>query len=184
MTSRMIAIALLTLISGSLYASGVQDNKRLIEIFEEDQSPRNQESIDWKVVAEQDRARRAEVLALIKAGQINTSRDYFNAALVFQHGNSIDDYRLAMSLAQLSSTLDPQYKAAPQLVAAAWDRILMSKGVPQWYGTQFSRDAPDAPIVLYRIDESIVTDQERLDMNLPTIQEAKDRADRLNDNPG
>lgn len=176
MVSHISLLLLLSFALGALHASDVQDNRRLVEIFEEDQGSRSQENIDWGAVAEQDRARRGEVLAIVRSGGLRTSRDYFHAAIIFQHGDEVDDYRLALSLAQLSSTLDPQNTAAPQLVAAAWDRILMSKGAPQWYGTQYSRESTDAPITLYTIDETMVSDEERIRMHLPTLEGARKRA--------
>ena len=104
-------------------AAHADDNRRLWEIFEADQKSREGDAIDWQAMAEQDRAHRAEVLSLIRSNALHTSNDYFNAALVFQHGDTTDDYLLALGLAQIAATLDPDNKAALWLTAAAVDRL-------------------------------------------------------------
>lgn len=156
------------------------DNRRLAEIFEADQRARNQEPADWQAMAEQDRGHRAEVLSMLRDNALRTSKDYFNAAIVFQHGDTPDDYLLALSLAQIAATLDPGNKGALWLTAAAWDRLLMSRKVPQWYGTQYHKANADSPIELYPVDESAVTDEERAARNVPSLQEAKARAAAMN----
>ncbi len=157
-----------------------RDNARLVEIFKADQQARQNSPIDWSVVAVQDRAHRAEVLEMIRAGRLLTANDHFHAAMVFQHGDSIEDYRLAFSLSHIGATLDPEHKGAKWLSAASWDRILMTKNVPQWYGTQYHRPEPDGPMLLYEVDESVVSDNERKGLNVPTLQESKDRLLRIN----
>jgi hypothetical protein len=162
------------------FAAAPQDNTRLGAIFKEDQQVRQKQPIDWSVVAPQDRAHRAEVLGLLQAGQLKTANDYYHAAMVFQHGETLDDIRLAFSLAQLSATLDPASKRARWLSAAAWDRILMRKNVPQWYGTQYHKPSAEAPMELYKVDESVVSDAERAEMGVPTLQAAKDMLREIN----
>ena len=177
--SRTLLAVLLCLALGTATAHAT-DNRRLAEIFEADQQARSKEPIDWQAVAAQDRAHRTEVLSLLRANALRTSNDYFNAAIVFQHGDTADDYLLALSLAQVAATLDPDNKPALWLTAAATDRLLMSRKVPQWYGTQYHKANADAPIELYPVDESVVTDEERARRNVPSLQEAKARAATMN----
>ena len=175
----LFAIALLVASVG-LHAQTHADNGRLKAIYESDQQARRKTPIDWTVVAEQDRAHRAEARTLMQAGALRTAADYFHAAMVFQHGEELDDIRLAFSLAQISATLDPAHKRARWLTAAAWDRTLMSKNVPQWYGTQYYQPAPGAPTELYKVDEAAVTDAERASMQVPSLQEARDLLKQIN----
>jgi hypothetical protein len=67
-----------------------------------------------------------------------------------------DLYRGAYSLAWISATLDPSSEQALWLSAAAWDRVLMSKKLPQWYGTQYTKASANGPWELYKVDESVV----------------------------
>ena len=171
--SRTMLVVVLCLAWGTAYAA---DNRRLAEIFEADQQARSQEQVDWPALAEQDQAHRTEVLALLRANALRTSNDYFNAAIVFQHGQTPDDYLLALSLAQIAATLDPDNKPALWLTAAAMDRLLMKRKLPQWYGTQYDKPTADSPLELYMVDESVVTDEERASRNVPSLQEARARA--------
>ena len=157
-----------------------QDNERLRAIYREDQQARQKQPIDWSVVADQDRAHRAEVRALLQAGGVRTSADHFHAAMVFQHGEELDDIRLAFALAQVSATLDPSRKQARWLSAASWDRMLMQKNVPQWYGTQYHQPLPGGPTELYKIDETAISDAERAAMGVPSLQEARDLLEQIN----
>jgi hypothetical protein len=137
--------------------------------------------IDWAKVTEDDKARRMAVLELLQAGKVQTADDYFNAALVFQHGQEADDIRLAFSLSSIAHKLAPGNKDASWLTAASWDRILMQMNQPQWYGTQFSKaHAPGSKWELYKIDEKAVTDDERRALNVRTLDEAKQKAKALN----
>lgn len=174
----ILAAAMFT--STSAFAGSLPDNSRLSAIFKQDQQVRQESPIDWAVVAVQDKAHRAEVLRLLKAGELRTANDHYHAAMVFQHGEDLDEIRLAFSLAQISVTLDPAHKQARWLSAAAWDRILMTKKVPQWYGTQYSQPTPGAPMELYKVDESVISDDERAAMNVPPLQSAKDQLLEIN----
>lgn len=176
--SKTILVVLLGLL-GTCLTANAADNPRLVEMFEADQAVRTGESIDWAAAEKQDLAHRVEVLEMIRGNALRTSNDYFRAALVFQHGQAFDDYQLAFALAKIAATLDPNHTAALGLSAAAWDRILMSKKLPQWYGTQYHRASEGAPIELYTIDESVVTDEERSSLNLPTLREARDNASQF-----
>jgi hypothetical protein len=175
----VMALGLACATSTSLAGTPV-DNKRLSAIFAEDQAARKSMPIDWAKVALADRAHRQEVLELLHSGNVRTSNDFYRAAMIMQHGESTEDYQLAYSLTKLSATIDPSNKMARWLAAASWDRVLKSKGLPQWYGTQYDRPRPDAPMELYKVDESAVSDLERAEMNVPSLQEAKDLLLQIN----
>ena len=174
MIRRSLAAILLACLAFGSSAEIFADSERLAEIFSEDQAARQTKPIDWETVRILDEQHRKEVLGMLSAGKVRTSNDFYHAAMVMQHGEATEEYQLAFSLSRISATLDPSNKKALWLSAASWDRILMSKGVPQWYGTQYQSPAPGAPTELYRIDESVVTDAERAATNVPSLQEAKD----------
>ena len=83
------------------------DNARLQALYKADQEARSGGDRDWDVVSREDKARRAEVLSILKETGFRTARDYYHAAMVFQHGESTDEIRIAYSLAWLGSVLDP-----------------------------------------------------------------------------
>lgn len=176
MKSRSLWLAVLLMLAGALHAA---DNAELVEMYRQDQSVRQKQPIDWSRVAQQDRAHREQVLALLRSGRITTARDYLHAAMIMQHGESFDDYRLAIGFSVIASTMDPSLKQAKWLSAAAWDRALVHKGVPQWYGTQY-QSQPGSPTTLSPVNESAVTDADRTALGVPTLQEAKDFLKQIN----
>lgn len=143
-------------------------NSELLQLFEEDQAdralPYNQ--IDWKVVGPRDQARRQRVDAIIAAGQARHADDYHHAAMVFQHGETVEEIGRARELALLAVKLDPKHSKARWLAAAALDRYLMYQGLPQKYGTQFKK--VDGKWQLWQVDPT-VTDAERAEWNVPPL---------------
>src|SRR5690606_7159259 len=87
--------------------------------------------------------------------------------IVFQHGDSDEDYRMALAMAQVAVALDPENRPALWLTAAVWDRLLMKRGLPQWYGTQYHQASPGGPVELYPVDEAVVGDEERVRRKCP-----------------
>jgi transposase len=70
---------------------------------------------------------------------LQAPEDYFHAAMVFQHGETLDDFWRAHELAKRGAELG--HPNCRWLTAAAYDRWLMNQGKPQKYGTQYtSRD--------------------------------------------
>ncbi len=155
------------------------DNPELSLLYEKDQEARMHQPIDWAVVGKQDEEHRQRVLELLKKQKVVSANDYLHAAMIMQHGSTFEDIRLAGSLATIASTIDPDLERARWLTAAAWDRALMKKDVPQWYGTQY-RPVPGGKTILYKVDESVVTDEERKSLSVPTLQEAKDLLKQIN----
>ncbi|HEX2223945.1 MAG TPA: hypothetical protein VHN15_07045 [Thermoanaerobaculia bacterium] len=158
-------------------------NAELRGIYEQDQAervnpdPSNREAM--KAMLENDRQRRERVRQILEAGGARTGDDYFHAAMVFQHGETAEDYLRAKELAQKAFELDPDLGAARWLSAAAHDRWLWKTGKPQHYGTQF-KQTPEGVWTMEPIDETAVTDEQRRQLGVPTLAEAKERIERLN----
>ena len=157
--------------------SNAQDNAELGTLVAADQRPRtgNTANVDWTRVAAEDTTRRIRVLDLLHSAKVRTPTDYYNAALIFQHGLAVEDIRLAYSLATVAYALDQNLHDAKWLSAAAWDRMLMMQGRPQWYGTQFVRHDKE-PFELYVVDETAVTDEDRRAFGVPTLAESRAKA--------
>lgn len=141
------------------------DNLTLSKLFEEDQRLRSAPNLDIEAIVKQDAQNLQQTIQMVRDGQLRTANDYFHAAVVMQHGQTFEDYRLALSLAQVASMMDPDNSSARWLIAAAWDRALRSKNRPQWYGTQYSLDK-DGNRLYDPMDETALTIEERKSMGL------------------
>lgn len=176
--NRCVLVVVLACLSWSALA---QDSPRMAEIAAADQADRRPASgqIDWSAVGPRDAARRTEVAGLLKRGELRTANDYASAGLVFQHGDTAEETLVALSLATIATVLDPSHQRAKWLTAAAWDRILMYRGKPQWYSTQFRRSPDTGKMQLYAIDETAVTDKERAALGVPSLEEARKLPERM-----
>jgi hypothetical protein len=153
-------------------------NPELATLVAEDQTDRRTGvgEIDWKTVGEHDRARRKRVLEILDAGDAKVPDDWFNAALVLQHGDEIDDYKRAHELALRAAEADADLPGARWLAAATLDRMLVDEGKPQKYGTQSI--LKDGKWVLAEVDPS-VTDEERAEWDVPTLAESQKSVEEM-----
>ena len=112
------------------------DNAVMTLVVAADQADRkNYPQIDWKKVNHADAERRKSTLDLLQQGALNTGKDFENAALVYQHGDTPSDYLLAHALATVA--LSKGQADAVWLSAATLDRYLWSIQHSQVFGTQF-----------------------------------------------
>lgn len=87
-------------------------------------------------ITKNDARRRKQIQKLINEKKIHTAQDYFNAALIFQHGLSLADYRKAARFALRSFKMDGGLWSG-RMYAFATDRLLLAQGRKQRFGTQF-----------------------------------------------
>ena len=108
-----------------------------------DQRERREHQYDG--MAERDAVRLAYVHEQRAAQRVCTAKDAHNAAVVLQHSLLSDDHHAAWAL--FFSACERGVSDACPWVGLAWDRHLVSKGEPQWYGTQwvarFDRDTQE-----------------------------------------
>jgi hypothetical protein len=163
------------------HSDQITSNETLRILTEKDQSARSgkMKDIDWSKVSQEDAERRKLVSEMLGVGTVRSAEDFYNAALIFQHGETADDIRIAYSLANISVAIQPEKNSAKWLSAAAWDRLMMRLGKPQWYGTQFTKSKATGMWELYSVDESAVSDTERKALGVPTLAQAKARASTL-----
>jgi hypothetical protein len=173
---RLRTFILATLLALPVASLGA-DNERLRAIVQADQADRqgSATTAQWKEISKRDAARRSQLHAELVAGRIRSAADFYHAGLVMQHGDTLEDIRLAHSFATIASVLDPLDRSARWLKAASWDRMLMRQKKPQWYGTQYVTDSK-GKVVLYTIDENAVTDADRIELAAPTLAEARKKA--------
>ena len=177
MRLRVLVLAL-SLVATACFGA---DNEGLRAIMHADQDERqgSQNPADWKGMMQRDAERRVQVKAELTAGRVRTSADFYNAALVMQHGQGLEDIRMAHALATIAASLDPFDRSARWLKAASWDRMMTTMNKPQWYGTQYTRNA-DGKWLLLPMDETAVTDAQRTELAAPTLAEAKKRVEDMN----
>ena len=114
----------------------VPSNAEMKRIFDEDQRVRESGiKTDFAEAARTDPERREATRKLLSEGVLHTGQDFWEAAFVFQHGSTPDDYLLAHTLAIVALKKGNQDGA--WIAAATLDRYLQSVNQPQIYGTQF-----------------------------------------------
>jgi hypothetical protein len=139
------------------------DNPRLLVLYQEDQDDRHgfpNTKRSYQEIYDRDAARRKEVLALLANAQVRTAQDYLYSAVIFHHGHTNDDHRTASSLAWIAATLDPKPDYL-YLTATTWDRMMVQRDQPQWYGDQEKRDKDGKRIGHFPINDTAFTDEER-----------------------
>ena len=139
----------------------------------------NGRQVDWSKVRPRDAQRRQQMLGLLHRGRLQSAADYACAGLIFQHGESTEDARLAFSMFTLAAAIDPATENVRYLEAAAWDRLMMRLHRPQWYGTQFVR-VPGGGWTLWDVDESAVSDADRASFDVDPIAATRKRVEQLN----
>lgn len=155
----------------------VKDNAELQAMYEADQSNRRSGNIDWSIVSKKDSLRRVRVYELLDSNKVRTAQDYYNAAMIFQHGSDTIASGMAVKMMRKAIKLDPTINK--WLLAAAIDRDLMRKGEPQIYGTQYTRKN-GGPWKRYKIDTTVITDQERIEFGVETLAEQREKVKRMN----
>ena len=83
----------------------LKDNAELIEIYRNDQADRQTENIDWSVVSKRDSLRELRIYQLLDSNKVRTSKDYHNAAMIFQHGGDSTAFGMAVKLMRKSIEL-------------------------------------------------------------------------------
>jgi hypothetical protein len=157
-------------------------NRELQKLERADQSDRasGYNGIDWDTVGKRDANRRARAMEILKSGDVRSAEDYLNAAIIFQHGETVDDTKLALALATTASRIDDTNMDAKLMTAQAMDRILVKRGKPQWYGTQFFKNKSTGKWEMYPTDPTMVTEAQREAMGIPTVSATKSHLDAMN----
>ncbi|MBK8444283.1 MAG: tetratricopeptide repeat protein [Sphingobacteriales bacterium] len=173
--SHYIEILLLIFFPLSIYSQS--DNIELQKMYDEDQSSRMVKDINWTILTKQDKERENRVYELIKTGQIVTGKDYYNSAMIFQHGEDSIAYGMAVKHMRKAIELDSTINR--WLLAAAIDRDLLSRNKPQIYGTQYSKTNGEE-WKRSKMDTTQVTDKERKFYNVETLSEQIEKVRIMN----
>jgi hypothetical protein len=149
------------------YTTGDSDvpSAEMKKIYVEDQRVRQAEHIEWDVVSGTDAERREQTRKLLAGGTLHTGKDYEEAAHVFQHGDSAQDYLLAHTLAMVAVSKGDS--TAIWIAAATLDRYLQESGQKQIFGTQYLSD-PKGNWTQDPYDRELVSDALRHQLGVPT----------------
>jgi hypothetical protein len=133
-------VAVLTLGSIELSPQSAQTKVALsrvhqLEIEDQSENPGNISSEEYYRHGD---ARRAEVRKLLEEGKITSGEDFSDAALIFQHGQTPEEYLFAHVLAV--EALIRGGSADKWIAAATLDRYLHAVNQPQVFGTQYPAD--------------------------------------------
>lgn len=156
------------------------NSKEIAKIMAEDQKDRESDwskftSADFENLRKRDKGRLRTVKGLVKAGKLATGDDYFNAALVCQHGDSFEDYALAHELSVASMMLG--HRSGAWLAAASYDRMLINMGHRQRFGTQWF--IVEGKQLLSPVDEADMNETERKAIGRLTLAEIRERAKKF-----
>ena len=180
--SKALALTFLMVALCQVPALASADHAKLAQLFADDQRDRRDGPEETRCLFNGicDKERQVAALEIIRSGELRTANDFFHAATIFQHSRSPEDNALAHSLATIAAKIEPAHRGAKWLAAAAWDRMLMNRMMPQWYGTQITKRGIRDPWELYAIDEAAVTDEDRVRAGVPTLAETRERVRKMN----
>ena len=154
------------------------NNAELQKMHDEDQASRSVPNIDWMILTRQDSLREIRVHEMFKEGKIVTAKDYYNSAMIFQHGR--DTIASSMAVKHMRKAIELDSTMNKWLLAAAIDRDLMRRGKPQIYGTQYVKETGEDKWKRYKIDSTKLSDEERKEYGVETLAEQKVRERELN----
>ncbi|MGV9008928.1 hypothetical protein [Brevundimonas sp.] len=184
-----IILALATPVFAQDAAVEVADNPEMAAIYAADQAVRQDFAAilaggreNAMRIHAADAVRRQQVQALLDAGSLRTAADFYAAALVYQHGDTAEDYLMAHTLAV--AALGEGSTESPWLAAATLDRYLQKIGQPQIYGTQTMMRRGEPP-TREPFDHALIPDSLRTILNVSTrgAEEARQAAQAAAENP-
>ena len=141
-------------------------NSQILQLVIQDQWDRGNDMFSGKQVkvptnlnvAERDEQRHAEVRKILAEGKINSGKEYFFAALIFQHSSAPEDLMFAHMLAV--TAVAKGNAGAKWMAAATLDRYLWSIKQSQIFGTQFQMGT-DEKWTMEPYDRTTVSDSIR-----------------------
>jgi len=114
-------------------------------------------------------------MAIAAANRLQITEDYYHAAQIMNHGDTIEDARIAHLFALHSCELG--YRPSRWLEAASYDRWQMHQGKPHKFGTNYVYDGREDR--LWDVDPG-TTDEERAKWDVPPLVEQLRKAQEAN----
>ena len=149
------------------------DNLRLQELFQDDQHDREKVYDTAEALAElkgRDRDRIKRLYVMMELDEIKTKNDLYYGAVILQHGENAADFLTAHRMAAIAAILG--HRTARWLMAASFDRFLMSVGHGQIYGTQFEFNQEDRRYQLkLPVQDAVMVTFEKEFLGIPPVNE-------------
>jgi len=123
---------------------------------------------------ERDAERRKRLQMIIASEELTEAEDYYIAAWLLNHGETVAEIWQAHTLAKKAAELG--LRRARWLAAATFDRWLMYQGKPQKYGTQLVPDGKRQRV--WDVDPT-TSDIERAEWDVPSLAEMEKHLARL-----
>ncbi len=153
-------------------------NRELEALFQADQGERANHpdvgTTEYLALRERDAARRKRLQEIVTSEGLEELDDYYNAAWVLNHGETVEEIWQAHTLAEKAAELG--LRRARWLAAATYDRWLMYQGKPQKYGTQIVPDGKRQRV--WDVDPE-TSDAERAEWDVPSLAEMERRAEEV-----
>lgn len=153
-------------------------SSELQDLFRADQDERTNHpdygTPEYRLLRERDAERRRRLEGIIESGGLKEPEDYYHAAWVLNHGESVEEIWRAHLLAKRAVELGS--RRARWLTAATYDRWLMYQGKPQKYGTQI---VPDGKRQRVWDVEPATSDAERAEWDVPSLADMERRAEEV-----
>jgi len=164
-------------------AAKIAATDELAAMYEVDQNDRKEiekytQPGHWDAISKRDKQHHDRVIELMKADKLVSGDDYFYAAMIMQHGKTPKDYMLAHVFA--TAAAQRGNKPAVWLSAASFDRLMVSAGQPQIFGTQYFSDANEPYKMKEPLDAELISDSVRKAFNVPAMAENEERLKKLN----
>ncbi len=144
------------------------NNREIADLYIADRQDRRDKTagiLTGEQVWARDAQRKALALQLHKDGLLRTKDDLESAAMIFHHGTTADDYRLAFALATAAAAKSENPTEVSWLMAVSLDRWLVSMKRPQWYGSQYETDGKTlSPVDMGAVDAA---ERRRLRITVP-----------------
>lgn len=153
-------------------------SSELQDLFQADQDERKHHPAygtpEYLLLRERDAGRRRRLEIIVESGGLQEPEDYYHAAWILNHGESVEEIWQAHTLAKEAVKLG--FSRARWLAAATYDRWLMYQGRPQKYGTQIVPDGERQRV--WDVDPK-TSDLERAEWDVPTLAEMLKRAEEI-----
>jgi hypothetical protein len=140
-------------------------NTEMEAIYKEDQRVRTGK-IDGEMMNKTDAERREQTRRLLAIGSLHTGKDFEEAAVVFQHGATANDYLLGHTLALVAVSKGDA--TAVWIAAATLDRYLWKVGQKQVFGTQYYSGDAKHEYTQEPYDRELVSDALREQLGVPS----------------
>lgn len=171
----MLFAALLVTMAAQKRAASISEVHKLYIEDQHDRGVGTKAAISGIELSTRDQQRRMRVHQLLEAGLLKTADDFHDAAFIYQHGLTPDDYLLAHVLATVAVAKGD--KRSLWISAATLDRYLYAIHQPQIFGTQY-HSTDDSPITQEPYERTLVPDQLRAILCVPSV---KQQAENLRD---